>query len=103
MNEIERGFLHSLGEKPDDWTTRAIYADFLEEAGRFEEAESQRWMVDNSTVLHDFFVNMEIEHCKETNQDIRTNLSKKVPDDFPTHVMKRLDDILSGKLREPNA
>lgn len=36
-----------LDETPDDWDTRLMLADLLDEAGETEFAECQRWMVEN--------------------------------------------------------
>jgi uncharacterized protein (TIGR02996 family) len=41
---LERGFLADIGERPGDGTPRLIYADWLEEQGRSDEAFCQRWM-----------------------------------------------------------
>lgn len=38
-------FSQHLDTHPEDWTTRLVYADWLEEQGRYAEAECQRWMV----------------------------------------------------------
>jgi uncharacterized protein (TIGR02996 family) len=41
---MEQGFLADIGERPDDGTPRLVYADWLEEQGRPDEALCQRWM-----------------------------------------------------------
>lgn len=46
MTETEKGFHLMLDETPDDWDTRKIYADWLEEKNRNEEAMCQRWMIE---------------------------------------------------------
>lgn len=38
-SEIERGFLQGIGDVPKDDAARAVYADWLEEVGRLDEAE----------------------------------------------------------------
>lgn len=45
MNDA--GFRRELDLKPDDWSLRLIYADWLEEQGETERARLQRWLVEN--------------------------------------------------------
>jgi uncharacterized protein (TIGR02996 family) len=40
----ERGFQADIDERPGDATSRLVYADWLEEQGRSDEAFCQRWM-----------------------------------------------------------
>jgi uncharacterized protein (TIGR02996 family) len=40
----EAVFLKALAARPDDSTTRLVYADWLDEAGRSDEAFAHRWM-----------------------------------------------------------
>ena len=42
MNDV--GFHEKLDQRPDDWDLRLIYADWLEQQERPEEAFTQRWM-----------------------------------------------------------
>jgi uncharacterized protein (TIGR02996 family) len=41
----EKGLLADIDERPEDGTPRLVYADWLEEQGRADEAFCQRWMV----------------------------------------------------------
>ncbi len=41
-----------LDADPEDWTCRAIYADFLEEQGEVVAAQCQRWMVERKRRPH---------------------------------------------------
>lgn len=41
----EEAMSKGLDEDPNDWSLRAIYADWLEEQGRDGEAAGQRWMI----------------------------------------------------------
>jgi uncharacterized protein (TIGR02996 family) len=41
----EKGLLADIDERPADGTPRLVYADWLEEQGRADEAFCQRWMV----------------------------------------------------------
>ena len=41
----EQGFQADIDERPHDDTPRRVYADWLEEQGRHDEAFCQRWMV----------------------------------------------------------
>jgi uncharacterized protein (TIGR02996 family) len=43
LTNPERGFQLALSFDPDDWTTRGIFADHLEDQGRDAEARGQRW------------------------------------------------------------
>lgn len=40
-------FEHQLSLEPDDWTTRSIFADFLEDQGESALAVGQRWQAAN--------------------------------------------------------
>jgi uncharacterized protein (TIGR02996 family) len=40
----EQGFQADISERPGDDTPRLVYADWLEEQGRPDEAFCQRWM-----------------------------------------------------------
>jgi uncharacterized protein (TIGR02996 family) len=40
-----QAFCTALDENPGDWTTRLVYADWLEEDGEPDLAAAQRWMV----------------------------------------------------------
>lgn len=40
--------LHArLDEAPDDWDTRLVLSDYLEENGDLPRAKTQRWMVEH--------------------------------------------------------
>jgi uncharacterized protein (TIGR02996 family) len=39
-------FRARLDESPEDWDLRRVYADWLDEQGRAEEATGQRWQAD---------------------------------------------------------
>jgi uncharacterized protein (TIGR02996 family) len=41
---VEKAFLSEIDERPGDGTSRLVYADWLEEQGRSDEAFCQRWM-----------------------------------------------------------
>lgn len=41
-------FEHQLSMEPDDWTTRSIFADFLDDQGESILADGQRWQVANN-------------------------------------------------------
>lgn len=47
--DMEIAFRRSIAEKPADWTTRLIFADWLEEQGRSAAAAFQRWVVERKT------------------------------------------------------
>lgn len=47
MTADDTAFHAALDAAPDDWSTRLIFADFLDEAGRRAEAACQRWMAVN--------------------------------------------------------
>lgn len=42
----EDGFHQALDQNPQDWDTRRVYGDWLEENNRPDEAETQRWMAE---------------------------------------------------------
>ena len=46
----EEAIHQHLDMHPDDWTTRLILADLLEETGREKEAIYQRWVVKTKTI-----------------------------------------------------
>ncbi len=41
---IQTDFEKRLSRQPNDWTTRAVYADWLDENGDSQLARAQRWM-----------------------------------------------------------
>lgn len=44
---LEDSFRAQLDAEPCDWATRLVYADFLEDQDRNDEALFQRWLVEN--------------------------------------------------------
>ncbi len=46
LSSEQKWILH-LNSNPMDWTTRLIYADWLDDAGRELDAATQRWMAEH--------------------------------------------------------
>lgn len=42
----QRAFEDALGSNPQDWDTRRVYGDWLEERGETQLANAQRWMAE---------------------------------------------------------
>ncbi len=43
---VDKAFEAALNDDPNDWATRLVYADWLEENGFADYASAQRWMVE---------------------------------------------------------
>lgn len=53
MNDHEKAFLAALEANEDDEATRLIYADWLEEQGRYEDAERHRkWTASKQWIVN---------------------------------------------------
>ena len=79
-------FLKVLAENPDDDMTRMIYADWLDEAGEYEEAERQRaWPEAKSWMMNFADANdrslEEPDYYGKVDYDFLMNLAQQIYDD----------------------